>query len=375
MQHAIRRTVLLAAMAGALLCLTVSAEVPPIMTFQGKLTDSAGHYLHGHEDLTFRIYDRDTGGAVLWQEEHANATVTRGVFAVPLGVHTPLNLTFSTNYWVSIEVADDGEMSPRQRLTSAPYAFRAATAGRADEANQLTGGLGPALHLLMRDYVRGCQLEYASPTSLVVRTGVVSCRSGSTYVAKEITTAILLTLGGGAPAPETWHGVYLICDGTDGGLVSAVDVPYGVPVPGGYSRRIGWVHTDASAQIDPFYQHGVGSERTYMWAKANMVTGDTFVNIPAGGWSTPFDLSTFVPPESTTAFLFYQISGGTFRIRRNATDVAAYQLWCSEVSPGRTQTTSGWITTGTDRTIQFGPTLAKTDAISVVYCNAFKDFL
>ncbi|MCX6879882.1 MAG: tail fiber protein [Verrucomicrobia bacterium] len=113
-------------------------DVPRVMTFQGKLTDPQGHVLDGSYKLTFRIYNQETGGGVLWQEVHNSTPVTKGIFAVPLGVATPLNLPFDTAYWVSIEVGTDGEMSPRQRLTSAPYAIRAGQATQADTATHAT---------------------------------------------------------------------------------------------------------------------------------------------------------------------------------------------------------------------------------------------
>ncbi|MCX6879881.1 MAG: tail fiber protein [Verrucomicrobia bacterium] len=113
-------------------------DVPRVMTFQGKLTDPQGHVLDGNHKLTFRIYNQETGGGVLWQEVHNATPVTKGIFAVPLGASTPLNLPFDTAYWVSIEVGTDGEMSPRQRLTSAPYAIRAGQATQADTATHAT---------------------------------------------------------------------------------------------------------------------------------------------------------------------------------------------------------------------------------------------
>lgn len=126
--------VVLSVIVGLCLASSVMGATPQIMNFQGKLTDTSGHYLDGQYNLTFRIYDRETGGAVLWQESHAAANVTRGIFSVPLGAGTPLNLPFNTNYWVSIQVATDAEMSPRQRLTAAPYAFRSAKSDYADVA-------------------------------------------------------------------------------------------------------------------------------------------------------------------------------------------------------------------------------------------------
>ncbi|MCX6879880.1 MAG: tail fiber protein [Verrucomicrobia bacterium] len=132
------RSAILGMCAFLALALTSLADVPRVMTFQGKLTDPQGHVLDGNHKLTFRIYNQETGGGVLWQEVHDATAVTKGIFAVPLGVTTPLNLPFDAPYWVSIEVGTDGEMSPRQRLTSAPYAIRAGQATQADTATHAT---------------------------------------------------------------------------------------------------------------------------------------------------------------------------------------------------------------------------------------------
>jgi len=109
-------------------------DVPKIVTFQGKLTDVQGHVLDGSYTLTFRIYAQPTGGGVLWQEVQAGTGVTKGIFAAPLGAVNTLTLPFDVPYWVSIQVGTDTEMTPRQMLTSSPYALRAGNATLADTA-------------------------------------------------------------------------------------------------------------------------------------------------------------------------------------------------------------------------------------------------
>lgn len=109
-------------------CLLLTAEgaVPHLINFQGKLTDpSTGYPLTGSYAITFRIYDAGAGGNLLWQESHSGTLVSKGVFSVMLGSITNLDLPFDKNYWISIQVGSDPEMSPRQRLTSTGYAFRA----------------------------------------------------------------------------------------------------------------------------------------------------------------------------------------------------------------------------------------------------------
>lgn len=48
-----------------LLAITLLAEVPRTLKYQGKLTDPAGIAVVGDVDITFRIYDVETGGTAL----------------------------------------------------------------------------------------------------------------------------------------------------------------------------------------------------------------------------------------------------------------------------------------------------------------------
>jgi hypothetical protein len=116
-----------------------NAQVPRLITFQGKLTDAQTNVVTGAFNLTFRLFDTNTGGSYLWAETHTNVAVTRGVFAVPLGVTNSLNLPFDRKYWVSIQVGSDREMNARIPLNSAPYAIRADTAAVASDTVAVGG--------------------------------------------------------------------------------------------------------------------------------------------------------------------------------------------------------------------------------------------
>lgn len=105
-----------------------SAAIPQLIRYQGKLNDDQGIPLEGDYSLTFRIYDQDTGGVSLWTELQPAVQITQGVFNCLLGQVTELDLPFDTDYWLSIQVNDDAEMAPRQRITSVSYAFRAKVA-------------------------------------------------------------------------------------------------------------------------------------------------------------------------------------------------------------------------------------------------------
>ena len=102
-----------------------SAAIPHLMNYQGKATDKSGAPLNGTHNLTFRIYNSETGGTAKWSETQPNIPISNGIFQVQLGTITALSLPFDEGYWISIEINTDGEMSPRTRLASVPYAYAA----------------------------------------------------------------------------------------------------------------------------------------------------------------------------------------------------------------------------------------------------------
>lgn len=101
------------------------ADIPRYINYQGKLTDADDNPVTGDVSVTLRIYDAETGGTALW-EETQTVTVARGIFSILLGSAQSLSdLDFDSPYWYSVEVESDGEMTPRQRLTTVAYAINA----------------------------------------------------------------------------------------------------------------------------------------------------------------------------------------------------------------------------------------------------------
>ncbi|NOQ96990.1 MAG: hypothetical protein GQ561_02410 [Calditrichae bacterium] len=99
------------------------AQVPREMTYQGYLTDNSNNPVTANLQVTFRIYDTQTGGSALWNEVHPTVAVIEGVFRVRLGSITPINLAFDIPYWLGIRVGNDLELSPRIALTGVGYSF------------------------------------------------------------------------------------------------------------------------------------------------------------------------------------------------------------------------------------------------------------
>lgn len=104
------------------------ADVPELINYQGKLTDSVGNPLNETAQVDFAIYDVEIDGTALWTESHLGITVVDGVFSVILGsvdqASNPLDLAFDKVYYLEITV--NGEtMDPRQKMTSVAYSMRA----------------------------------------------------------------------------------------------------------------------------------------------------------------------------------------------------------------------------------------------------------
>ena len=105
----------------------VSAGYSKTFPFQGRLTNPDGtNVADGDYDMTFRMYDADSGGNELWSEGHTGAndvTVEDGVFNVTLGTLNAITPDFNSGtYW--LEIAVEGEtLSPRRRIGGTGYAI------------------------------------------------------------------------------------------------------------------------------------------------------------------------------------------------------------------------------------------------------------
>jgi len=101
------------------------AQVPQTISFQGR-AHSAGEPIDGTRNLTFRLYDEEIGGTHLWEEVHMAVPITGGLFNVILGEGTSFadeGVDFSEQYWIGVRIGGTPELTPRYKLTSAPYAL------------------------------------------------------------------------------------------------------------------------------------------------------------------------------------------------------------------------------------------------------------
>lgn len=102
-------------------CEIYSQSIPQTINFQGVLKDASGNIVsNGDYNLTFKIYNVESGGTELWTETKL-VNVTNGIFSTQLGSVTPISLPFDAAYWLGITVGSDPEMTPRTPFTSVPY--------------------------------------------------------------------------------------------------------------------------------------------------------------------------------------------------------------------------------------------------------------
>ena len=76
-----RRKMILSGVLGILFFVaSVHSGVPPLMNYQGKLTDEYGVAVpDGNYTIWFRIYTDSVGSDVLWEEEQWSVSVSTGV--------------------------------------------------------------------------------------------------------------------------------------------------------------------------------------------------------------------------------------------------------------------------------------------------------
>jgi len=197
----------------AVASVTIAADVPQLINVQGKLTDAVGDPVaDGSYSVVFSIYDVSTGGSVLWQETQS-VDITDGLFSVELGSVTTLSpsLFDDTALWLGIKVGADPEMTPRQRLTTAPYAFRTSGTG----VN--TGWVDDGTVVRLEANTDSVGIGTASPSS---RLHVLD--SNGTAV-RAISQSGVGAAAGLYAESETWHAVLGINDNPNAAVMGRND--------------------------------------------------------------------------------------------------------------------------------------------------------
>ncbi len=99
---------------------------PQLLNYQGTLLDN-GTPVNGIKEMSFKIYENETGGTYLWNSGNIQVPVVNGVFSVPLNGENPANAfpdnLFTKDKLYVATIVDGSELTERKRLASVPYAL------------------------------------------------------------------------------------------------------------------------------------------------------------------------------------------------------------------------------------------------------------
>ena len=115
------------------------AAVPQTITQQGRLLNADGTPVTAQVTMVFSVYDSTSATTPKWTETQAVAPDVNGYFSVQLGAvtafpTTPPLLWDGTTRYLGVKINSDPEMTPREQITSVPYAL---------VANDATGDIHP----------------------------------------------------------------------------------------------------------------------------------------------------------------------------------------------------------------------------------------
>lgn len=138
-----------------------SAATNSTINFQARLQTSAGAIApDGNYNVEFKLYSVSTGGTALWTETYDynggapdnRIRVANGYVSANLGSLTAFSgINWDQNLYLTMNIGGatttaswDGEMSPRLKVTSVPYAFRAGQLAQLNAASGYTSTLSIA---------------------------------------------------------------------------------------------------------------------------------------------------------------------------------------------------------------------------------------
>ena len=116
------RAFLLSIIVTLAMSLSAQADVPDQITYQGRLLYN-GNPVTTATIIEFRLYQTSSGGSTIWTETHGAVTPdSNGIYTEVLGGTTAIPDDYDA-LWLELVVAGN-VLTPRKRLTSAPFVLR-----------------------------------------------------------------------------------------------------------------------------------------------------------------------------------------------------------------------------------------------------------
>jgi hypothetical protein len=247
--------------------------IPALINYQGEVRDTQGNPLDGIYTMQFRIYSaRDTGSA-LWGEQQT-VDVNNGIYNVYLGAGAKITggddlgptIFSSGDRW--LEVTIEGEtLSPRQRISSVAFAFRASESLYAETA-------GDSDSLDGKDSSDFADSDHDHAGS-DINSGIIA----DSRIAASIARDSEITWGNLSGIPAGF------LDGTDDGIVNEVDPTVNPDVKDGITwseidnRPAGLDDGDQGITVESDPQVGTNAtNRIPKWNGNALVTGSIYDN-------------------------------------------------------------------------------------------------
>lgn len=204
-------------------------------TYQGLLRDSAGNVLSSKSHtIAFRIYDQATGGSPHWGRQHSVKLDDAGNFAVEIsdfvgeaingvpgtGLSDVLTRNASSTLYLGLTI-DNGEVeiSPRQKIVSAPMASQAGNATVARRNFNVAGNV-TAKGARITETVNAPSFSTTNGiTGRTLTTSGNATVSGNLNVSGTISTAGVVPIGAIIPWQGTENSVpdgWAVCNGSKG---------------------------------------------------------------------------------------------------------------------------------------------------------------
>lgn len=257
--------------------LTVQADVPRTIHYQGRLTDHDGTPLVGEHTLTLRLYDAAEAGTRLWEEAHPVAFERddRGIFSLLLGSVTPFpaTLQFNQPVWLTTEVDSQGELLPRQLLSSVSSALNADRLDGLDTADLLKALSGQAPVAVTTTEITDGSLTAADTAEnfLTAGSGVLITKTPASWA--------IAAVGSGGDITSVTAGAGLTGGATRGEAALALAVPVSVAHGGTGIAALPKGHLLAGNGSAAATALAPGGDQTLLMADASQ---------PAGlRWTTP----------------------------------------------------------------------------------------
>ena len=229
---------------------------PDEITYQGRLLQN-GSPVTDTRSVTFALYAAQSGGGALWTDTQSMTPDNAGVYTVTLGSSSNLIPTGQDTLWLQVTVAGTA-LSPRQQVTSAPYALNVGTLPELHVSGDAgIGTASPAVKLDVNGAVRSKQIKVDT---------------AGTYVG--------LDVSGCNTIADTHLTGTVVIDGLSGGV--AGQIVHIFKVQGAPGTTLTIKHRTSSVQ---------GEQITVLANKTDLVLGQsdygkglTLVNIDGWGW-------------------------------------------------------------------------------------------